>query len=178
MTALLPVALDLGRLAVAVIGDGPRAARRAELLRAAGARDLRRFEAPPALDALAGVQLAFVADLPDDAGRALAARLKAAGLLVNLEDVPECCDFQSAGVVRRGDLVLGVWTNARVPMLARVLKDWLDRALPADFGRVVETLARQRDRIRERRAPLLPLEAAARRAVARLPVPQFRLPQT
>lgn len=168
MTGLLPVALDLRRLSVAVIGDGPRVERRLRLLQEAGAARLRRFAAPPAPEALAGVHLVFIADLPRDNAVALVDRLRAAGCLVNVEDVTEACDFQSAAVVRRGDLTLGIWTNARVPMLARVLKEWLERTLPADFGRVVDALARRRDRLRGKRAGTLVLEAAATRAIGRL----------
>lgn len=176
MTGLLPVALDLRRLRVAAIGAGPRIERRVKLLREAGAVDLRRFADLPDLADLAGVQLVFVADIEAGLARAFAERVRVSGALVNVEDVTDACDFQSAGVVRRGDLTLGIWTNARVPMLARVLKDWLERVLPADFGRVVDTLTRQRDRIRSSGASNLPLEAAATRAVGRLDTPDFRVP--
>jgi siroheme synthase (precorrin-2 oxidase/ferrochelatase) len=176
MTGLLPVALDLRRLRIAAIGAGPRIARRVKLLAEAGAVDLRRFATLPDLDALAGVQLVFIADVEPGAAKAYAERVRASGALVNVEDVTEACDFQSAGVVCRGDLTLGIWTNARVPMLARVLKDWLERVLPADFGRVVDALSRQRDRLRATGAGTLPLEAAATRAVGRLDTPDFRVP--
>lgn len=176
MTGLLPVALDLRRLKIAAVGAGPRIERRLKRLAEAGAVDLRRFAGLPDLAELAGVQLVFVADIEAGAARAFAERARASGALVNVEDVTEACDFQSAGVVRRGDLTLGIWTNARVPMLARVLKDWLERLLPADFGRVVDALARQRDRIRATGASTLPLEAAASRAIGRLHAPDFRIP--
>jgi precorrin-2 dehydrogenase / sirohydrochlorin ferrochelatase len=176
MTGLLPVALDLRRLKIAAVGAGPRIERRVKLLAEAGAVDLRCFASLPDFADLAGVQLVFVADMEAGAARVFAERVRAAGALVNVEDVTEACDFQSAGVVRRGDLTLGIWTNARVPMLARVLKDWLERLLPADFGRVVDALGRQRDRLRASGTGTLPLEAAATRAVGRLDAPDFRVP--
>lgn len=176
MSGLLPVALDLQRLRIAAIGAGPRIERRVKLLQEAGAIHLRRFAALPDLGEVAGVQLVFVADIEPSIAKAFADRVRAAGALVNVEDVTEACDFQSAGVVRRGDLTLGIWTNARVPMLARVLKDWLERVLPTDFGRVVDALARQRDRLRASGASTLSLEASATRAVGRLDIPDFRVP--
>ena len=176
MTGLLPVALDLRRLRIAAVGAGPRIERRVKLLDEAGAVDLRRFAGLPDLADLAGVHLVFVADIDSGAAKAFAGRARAAGMLVNVEDVTEACDFQSAGVVRRGDLTLGLWSNGRSPMLVRVLKDWLERLLPADFGRVVDALARQRDRTRSAGAGTLPLEAAAHRAVGRLDAPDFRVP--
>lgn len=176
MSGLLPVALDLRRLRIAVVGAGPRVGRRLRLLEEAGATRLRHFTAPPALSDLAGVQLVFIADVEHEAAKAYAERLRAAGCLVNVEDVTEACDFQSAAVVRRGDLVLGIWTNGRVPMLARVLKEWLERVLPLDFGRIVDALSRQRDRLRATNAGTLVLEAAATRAVGRFDVPDLRVP--
>lgn len=176
MSALLPVALDLARLRVAVVGDGPRAARRIGLLGEGGARDVLRLAADSTIRAFAGVNLVFIADLNEDVAHAVATRARAAGALVNVEDVTADCDFQSAAVVRRGDLALGVWTNGACPMLARVLKQWLDRVLPADFGRVVDALSRQRDRLRRSRSGNLVLEAAATRAIARLPALQFHPP--
>ena len=176
MSALLPVALDLRRLKLALIGNGPQAARRLDLLREAGAKDLRVFDTLPDLHALAGVQLVFIADIERGVAKAFAERVRASGALVNVEDVTEACDFQSAAVVRRGDLALGIFTSGRSPMLARVLKDWLNRVLPADFARVVDALARQRDRVRAQGGGRLVLEAAATRAVGRLAAPDFRVP--
>jgi precorrin-2 dehydrogenase/sirohydrochlorin ferrochelatase len=173
MSALLPVALDLRRLKVAVIGDGPRATRRLRLLRESGANDIRALPAEADGRALRDINLVFIADLDAASAHAIATRARAVGALVNVEEVPDDCDFQSAAVVRRGDLALGVWTNGRCPMLARVLKDWLDRVLPADFGRIVDALSRQRDRLRHRRSGTLVLEAAATRAVERLHAPQL-----
>ncbi|MCC7047966.1 MAG: hypothetical protein IT562_14740 [Alphaproteobacteria bacterium] len=176
MSALLPVALDLARLKVAVIGNGPRAARRVGLLREAGAQDIAILAPDSAIRALRGHDLVFIADLDRDAAHAIAARARAAGALVNVEDMTAECDFRSAAVVRRGDLTLGVWTNGTCPMLARVLKQWLDQVLPPDFGRVVEALSRRRDRLRRRRSGNLALQAAATRAVARLPALHFHPP--
>jgi len=171
MSALLPVALDLTRLAVAVVGDGPRARRRLGLLRDAGAGDLTAFAAAPDDAQLARIDVLFVADLPERAARILAGRARAHGALVNIEDVPAACDFQSAAVVRRGDLAVGVWSGGRCPMLARVLKEWLDRWLPRDFGRVLDRLADERVRLRAQGAGTGALEASANVALHRLRPP-------
>jgi len=176
MSALLPVALDLTRLTVAVIGDGPRAERRVALLHDAGARDIRVYTAAPAGRSLAGVGVVFIADLPQDEAQDMAEAARRAGARVNVEDEPADCDFQSAAVVRRGDLTMGVWTNGRCPMLARVLRQWLDRLLPADFGRVLDRLAGDRQHLRAARSGTQVLEAAAIRAVSRLSAPLYSRP--
>ncbi len=185
MSALLPVSLDLSRLSVLLIGNGARAERRLRLLDEAGAARLRVFSADPGTELSAragdrlrrrlpeaedfkGVNLVFVADFQADAAHRIAERARAQGALINVEDVAAACDFQSAAVVRRGDLVLGIATGGRCPMLARVLKDWLERVLPLDFAAAAEALSRERKRLRAAAAGTMPLEAAVMRAVSRL----------
>ncbi|MGQ0676032.1 MAG: precorrin-2 dehydrogenase/sirohydrochlorin ferrochelatase family protein [Rhodospirillales bacterium] len=183
MSALLPVSLDLSRLSVALVGGGPRAERRLGLLDEAGAARLKVFSAQPttALSARAGdrlrrrlpaaedfrgVNVVFVAELKPDAAHEVAQLARAAGALVNVEDVTGACDFHSAAVVRRGDLALGISTSGRCPMLARVLKQWLERLLPKDFGRTLDALAEERRRLRAEGAGAPPLEAAVLGATA------------
>lgn len=185
MSALLPVSLDLSRLSVLLIGNGRRAERRLRLLDEAGAARLRVFSADPGteLSARAGdrlrrhlpeaedfkdVNLVFVANLEPGEAQAVAERARAHGALVNVEDATGQCDFHSAAVVRRGDLVLGIATGGRCPMLARVLKDWLERLLPLDFATAAEALSSERKRLRAAAAGTAPLEAAVMRAVSRL----------
>lgn len=188
MSALLPVALDLERLSVALVGNGASAERRLGLLDDAGAARVRVYADAPetALSARAGdrlkrrlpwaedlraAQLVFVADLEPGAAEAVAEAAREAGALVNVEDATPRCDFHSAAVIRRGDLALGITTGGRCPMLARMLKEWLERLLPRDFARMVGALAETRRRLKARRAPLAPLEIHASRAIAQLEIP-------
>ncbi len=185
MSALLPVSLDLARLSVVLIGNGTRAERRLRLLDETGAGRLSVFSADPVteLSARAGDRLrrrlptatdlnrasiVFIADLNADEARAIADLAREAGALVNVEDVTGACDFHSAAVVRRGDLAIGITTGGRCPMLARVLKQWLERVLPANFAHIVAALSGQRSRLKQDGAGHAPLEATAIRAVVGL----------
>lgn len=193
MSALLPVSLDLSRLGAVLIGNGARAERRLRLLDEAGAACLRVFSADPSIELsaragdrlrrrlpalrdFAGARLVFIADLPDHEAQGIAAHARDAGALVNVEDVTGACDFHSAAVVRRGDLTLGITTGGRCPMLARVLKEWLERVLPADFARVVAALSGRRRRLKAVGDGQAPLEAASIAVVARLDVPVHGVP--
>ena len=185
MSALLPVSLDLARLGVALVGTGPRAERRLGLLDEAGATRLTVFSpAPsPALSAgagerlqrrlpkaadMKGVNVVFVAGLDAAQAESVAALASETGALVNVEYVTESCDFHSAAVVRRGDLVVGIATGGRCPILARALKQWLERALPRDFAATVAALTGLRLLSRRTGAGNAPLETAALSALARL----------
>lgn len=190
MSALLPVSLDLSRLSAVLVGNGARAERRLRLLDEAGAARLRVFSTDPGTELsaragdrlrrrlpsaedLKGANIVFIADLREDEAPTIAALAREARTLVNVEDVTADCNFHSAAVVRRGDLALGITTGGRCPMLARVLKEWLERALPADFARIVEALSGQRRGLKQDGAGHAPLEAASIDAVARLEVPGY-----
>jgi precorrin-2 dehydrogenase/sirohydrochlorin ferrochelatase len=146
---MLPIVLDATRLRIALFGEGDRATRRLALLREGGACDIAVFAREPdaglreaAGDALriadpAGVDLSafdlvYAADLAPDEAAALAARARAGGKLVNVEDVKDLCDFHTPAVVRRGALTLTVSTGGLAPGLAGVLAAYLGRA----FGTV------------------------------------------
>ena len=162
---MLPIALDLGRLPVVLVGRGAAACRRLALLDRAGARRVRVFaDCPepdlaraagdrlrrrlPARIELADAALVLVCDLPRPLAGALAADARALGRLVNVEDEIALCDVHMPAIVRRGDLVLAISTGGKSPGLARALKEWLERLLDAGWGARLEMLACRRARWR------------------------------
>ena len=84
--------------------------------------------------ALAGLRVLFVAGLERPVAAALAASARNAGVLVNVEDVPELCDFHVPANVRRGELVFTVSTCGRAPGLARRLREWLESAFGPEWS--------------------------------------------
>jgi precorrin-2 dehydrogenase/sirohydrochlorin ferrochelatase len=166
-----PVSLDLtGRRAV-VVGDDAVAQGKADALLAAGALVTVVAEGPPAtLERLRQEQRATVlrrgfapADLDgaflcvagarDPAVReAVAAAARSRGVLLNVMDDPDRCDFAAPAVVRRGDLVIAVSTGGRSPALASRLR----RLLEERFGPEWEELVALLGEVREQTLPLLP----------------------
>jgi precorrin-2 dehydrogenase/sirohydrochlorin ferrochelatase len=119
---LLPIVLSDEFTAVGLAGSGDGYARRAALLAEAGMRPI-----PVSPEGqLPKIGILFVAGLDQPTAAALAARARAAGILVNVEDVPELCDFHVPAIVRRGDLMLTASTGGQAPGLARHLREWLE----------------------------------------------------
>ena len=108
--------------AVGLAGEGEGYVRRATLLAEAGIKPLR----VDAQESLPPIRVLFIAGLGHAASEALASRARAAGILVNAEDIPELCDFHVPAIVRRGDLVLTASTGGQAPGLARQLREWLE----------------------------------------------------
>lgn len=67
------------------------------------------------------------------------------GILCNVVDVPERCDFYYPAVVRRGPLQIAISTSGRVPSLAQRLRQELEAHFPAEYGEWTEVVGRARD---------------------------------
>src|ERR1700733_15351507 len=135
---MLPIALDPTIIRVGLIGAGEGLARRRAFLAESG------VEAPEQ-GAVDGLHVLFVAGLDHARSAALAAEARARGVLVNVEDVPELCDFHVPAVVRRGDLALTVSTNGRAPGLSRLLREWLARVFGPEWTGRLDEAARARE---------------------------------
>jgi precorrin-2 dehydrogenase/sirohydrochlorin ferrochelatase len=137
---VLPIALDPAVLRIGLAGAGESFTKRRATLVEGGAEPIAvRLDTP-----LAGLHVLFVAGLPRSDAHALAARARAAGVLVNVEDVPEFCDFHVPAILRRGDLALTVSTSGKAPGLSRLLREWLDRILVAEWRERLESLGTAR----------------------------------
>ncbi len=119
---MLPILLNQDTVRVGLAGAGPGFTRRAALLAEAGIAPIPVI----ASDVLPRLDILFVAGLERDAAAELARQARAVGILINVEDVPELCDFHVPAIVRRGDLVLTASTGGRAPGLARRLREWLE----------------------------------------------------
>lgn len=166
----LPIFVRVDGQPVILIGEGAAADAKRRLLERAGA---------VVVGEEAEARLAIVAC--DDPGP-VAARLKARGVLVNVADRPELCDFTLPAIVERDPVTIAIGTGGASAGLAAALRQRFEALLPASLGRLAERLADSREAVRarwpdggdRRRAigaalagPLDPLAAQADDAVAR-----------
>ena len=106
-------------------------------------------------DPAAATALAFVAlDPPEEA----VAALKARGLLVNVVDRPDLCDFTVPSLLERDAVLIAVGTGGVSAGLAKALRLRLEGLLPQTLGALAQALSDARMALRERWP-----EAAARR---------------
>jgi precorrin-2 dehydrogenase/sirohydrochlorin ferrochelatase len=121
---MLPLVLNPVHLKAGLAGRGEARDRRAALLADAGV-EARLLPDAVTDEQLKSLQLLFVAGLAEGEARDLAGRARAAGVLVNVEDVIPLCDFHVPAIVRRGELLLTASTGGQVPGLARALRESL-----------------------------------------------------
>jgi uroporphyrin-III C-methyltransferase/precorrin-2 dehydrogenase/sirohydrochlorin ferrochelatase len=166
-----PIFMNLRGAPVLLVGAGNVAERKARMLLGAGA-DLRvvarelspqfrawerqgrlRLLAPEWHEgALAEVRL-VIAATPD---RALNRRVHAAAerqrIPVNVVDDPGLCRFITPAVVDRSPVLVAVSSGASSPVLARRIRDWIERLLPPGIGRVARAAGQARERVKRRLA--------------------------
>jgi precorrin-2 dehydrogenase/sirohydrochlorin ferrochelatase len=102
--------------------------------------ELRPFQA----DDLDRTLLAVVATPSPDLNETVFREAKRRGVLCNVVDVPELCDFYYPAVVRRGDLQIAVSTNGKSPALARRLRQQLEQQFGPAYAEWIKELGETR----------------------------------
>ncbi|MGE4480684.1 precorrin-2 dehydrogenase/sirohydrochlorin ferrochelatase family protein [Acidocella sp.] len=173
---MIPLALNPSRLKLGLAGAGAPALRRlralhragageslcvfttdAELTREAGAMAVPHLPAPAEI---AGLNLLWIAGLAEPQYRPLAMTARASRVLVNVEDVPEFCDFNAVAEIRRGDLLLAISTGGRAPGLAGAIRKRLEALFPESWAAHVKEIETLRQGWQAERMPMA--EAAQR----------------
>lgn len=155
--ASLPLFHQIAGQKVLVLGDGPAAEPKRRLVERAGGvvvDDLAR-----AVDE--GVRLAFIAYDDAQACEVAAINARCAGMLVNVVDRPELCDFTTPSILDRDPLLIAIGTGGASAGLAKHVRLRLERVLPDSLGLLAKALEAVRPALRAR----FPDGADRRRAV-------------
>jgi siroheme synthase-like protein len=158
-----PVSLDLAGRKAVVIGDEAVVQGKVEGLLAAGAKVTvvahgpaaalsalgsdprvtvaRRHWRPADLD---GAALCVAASGDPETRAAVCREARDRGVLVNVMDDVEHCDFAAPALVRRGDLLIAISTGGRSPALARRLREELEGRFGDEWAAVLDLLAEVR----------------------------------
>jgi precorrin-2 dehydrogenase / sirohydrochlorin ferrochelatase len=142
---MLPIVLDPNAIKAGVAGSGEGLRRRLDVLSAAGVRHVDIFDGrAPNQAELVQLAVLFVAGLDVAQSRALAAAARAQGVLVNVEDQTDLCDFHVPASVRRGDLLFTVSTGGQSPGLSRLLREELEHRFGPVWSERMDEIARSR----------------------------------
>lgn len=155
--ASLPLFHQITGQQVLVLGDGPAAEPKRRLVERAGGvvvDDLAR-----AVDE--GVRIAFIAYDDARACEVAAINARCAGMLVNVVDRPELCDFTTPSILDRDPLLVAIGTGGASAGLAKHVRLRLERVLPGTLGLLAKALEAARPALRQR----FPDGADRRRAV-------------
>jgi uroporphyrin-III C-methyltransferase/precorrin-2 dehydrogenase/sirohydrochlorin ferrochelatase len=137
----LPIFMKLTGRSVVLVGEGPAADAKRRLIERSGGIVL-------AEDADARIAIVAVEDRA--MAEAAAKRLKARGILVNVVDRPDLCDFTMPAIIDREPVLVAIGTGGASAGLAKALRIAFEALLPANLGALARTLAEARGPIRAR----------------------------
>ena len=164
--AKYPIFLELGDRRVVLVGGGAVATRKARVLLEAGARlvvvtdraddvliDLcgkqgaELVRARYAKQYLGAATLVVAATCDEKVNRQVYADCQTLGILCNVVDDPQHCDFFVPAVVKRGDLQIAIGTEGNCPAYAGHLRKKLETMFTEQHGRFLAELECMRRRI-------------------------------
>lgn len=93
---------------------------------------------------LDGAYVAIVATASRDLNEFIYREAQLRGVLCNVVDVPELCDFFYPAVVRRGDLQIAISTSGQSPSLAQKLRQQLEQQFGPGYATWVAELGETR----------------------------------
>lgn len=138
----LPIFVNLKGRNVILVGEGEMADAKRRLIERAGGIcvDAGNHDA----------RIAFVAIADEDEARSSADDLKARGLLVNVVDRPEICDFTTPAIVDRTPVLVAVGTGGASAGMAKAIRQRIETLLPETVGPLAKAISAARAHIRER----------------------------
>lgn len=69
------------------------------------------------------------------------------GILVNVADTPDLCDFYLGSIVQKGNLKIAISTNGQSPTIAKRIKEMLNDVLPGEIDELLDSMRNIRDKI-------------------------------
>jgi siroheme synthase-like protein len=76
----------------------------------------------------------------------LAAKQK--GILINVADTPELCDFYLGSIVTKGDLKIAISTNGKSPTLSKRIREFFEDILPDNINDLILHLHQYRNKLK------------------------------
>jgi precorrin-2 dehydrogenase / sirohydrochlorin ferrochelatase len=175
---MIPIMLDPAFARVAVCGEGPLTLRRLAWLRECGAQPLVFAPSPsdelsslasesllkrlPDIDDFSALAAIWIADLDIEIAAPLAEMGRAAGVLVNVEDVLDYCDFHTPAIVHRGRLTFAISTGGASPAMASIIRQRLEAQFPPEWASFMDDVAARRLALKAEGAPFADLVREAK----------------
>jgi len=166
----LPINLKISDYSCLVVGGGKVALRKGRGLLDAGARvtfispdfikpiqslakessEISLIESDFNMSSLTGYRLVIAATDNPEVNMKVSEIAEKENVLVNVVDEPALCRFISPAVVNRGPLSIAISSQGAAPVLARMLKEKIELALPSNLGKLLKSIAVKRVQVMEK----------------------------
>ena len=161
-----PIFLDIKGNPCVVVGGGSVAERKVLSLLDSGAKvlvispkltpALKKLVAKKAISYCAksykggdlkGFFLAYSATNNSKVNKEVFQEAKKQGILLNVVDVPELCNFIVPSVVGRGDLLIAISTSGKSPAMAKKIRQQLEKEFGREYAVFLDIMGKVRDKI-------------------------------
>ncbi|GHF00314.1 siroheme synthase [Thalassotalea profundi] len=164
-----PIFLDSAHINALVIGGGEVAARKIELLlkttniitvmseevndsvdRLIKSNQLKwlNYNYQPAI--LTHYNLVIAATDKEHINAEAAKEAHQANILVNVVDQPELCRYITPAIIDRAPIIVAMSSSGSAPILLRMLREQIEKMLPAGYGKLAEFSFKFRDHVKAR----------------------------
>lgn len=96
---------------------------------------------------LEGIDLAIIAIDDKNTSAEIHSACLERGVLTNVADKPELCDFYLSSIVQKGNLKIAISTNGKSPTIAKRVKEVLTEAIPSEMEDVLDNMEKIRQRL-------------------------------
>lgn len=96
---------------------------------------------------LQGYDLVFCAVNDESLSAQIVADAKKQGILINVADKPQLCDFYLSSITTKGSLKIAISTNGKSPTFAKRLKEVLYEAIPEETEQTLDNLEEIRNKL-------------------------------
>ncbi|HEX8378399.1 MAG TPA: TSUP family transporter [Pedobacter sp.] len=96
---------------------------------------------------LEGIDLAIIAINDKQISYEIHSACLENGVLTNVADKPELCDFYLSSVVQKGNLKIAISTNGKSPTIAKRVKEVLNEAFPHEMDEVLDNMEKIRQKL-------------------------------
>ncbi|UII32910.1 bifunctional precorrin-2 dehydrogenase/sirohydrochlorin ferrochelatase [Fulvivirga ulvae] len=99
-------------------------------------------------DLHSGIQMLILATNNRDLNAVIYGMARAKGILTNVADTPDLCDFYLGSTVTKGNLKIGISTNGQSPTFAKRFREVLEDILPDETNELVNNLNKIRNSLK------------------------------
>jgi len=111
--------------------------------------NIRLLERPYHPSDLEYADIAIVAVNDREISETVARDARVKGVLVNVADTPDLCDFYLSSIVRKGNLKIAISTNGKSPTIAKRLKEEIGGMIPEEMESVLDNMQTIRVEMKE-----------------------------
>ncbi|MEI7668730.1 MAG: NAD(P)-dependent oxidoreductase [Pseudomonadota bacterium] len=142
---MFPIALNLTKIRIALVGTGEAFVKRLAQLREMGATQIMIYQdSLPESHEIKQANILMVVGLDNQTSAVLSSIARLQGILVNVEDKPDLCDFYFTSFIKRGDLTISVSTKGASPTVAQEIKAYLSNVFGEEWEGILSEIGENR----------------------------------